>query len=79
MNPNLKTTAQINNPAVDQAAHGITGHIQPQGDPVAHALAMPTILQELSRNMGEFEKDVRSQLSARLNKQAANDKANPES
>ncbi|MFP8836186.1 hypothetical protein ACLIJR_18130 [Hydrogenophaga sp. XSHU_21] len=37
---------------------------------------MPTILQELSKNMGEFEKDVRSQLSARLNKQAANDGAN---
>jgi hypothetical protein len=78
MNSNLKTTAQINNPAVDQAAHGLTGHIQPHADPVAHALAMPTILHELSKNMGEFEKDVRSQLSARLNKQAANDKADPE-
>ncbi|MGC4396507.1 hypothetical protein [Hydrogenophaga sp. T2] len=78
MNSNLKTIAQINNPAVDQAAHGLTGHIQPHADPVAHALAMPIILQELSRNMGEFEKDVRSQLSARLNKQAANDKALPE-
>lgn len=78
MNSNLKTTAQINNPAVDQAAHGITSHIQPHGDPVAHALAMPTILHELSKNMGEFEKDVRSQLSARLNKQAANDKTDPE-
>jgi hypothetical protein len=77
MNSNLKTTAQINNPAVDQAAHVGTGHIRPHADPVAHALAMPTILQELSRNMGEFEKDVRSQLSARLNKQAANDGANP--
>ncbi len=79
MNSNLKTTAQINNPAVDQAAHGITGHIRPHADPVAHALAMPTILHELSKNMGEFEKEVRSQLSARLNKQAANDKADPES
>jgi hypothetical protein len=78
MNSNLKSTAQINNPAVDKAAHAITGHIQPHTDPVAHALAMPTILQELSKNMGEFEKEVRSQLSARLNKQAANDKANPE-
>ncbi|MBX3608613.1 MAG: hypothetical protein KF871_01855 [Hydrogenophaga sp.] len=78
MNSNLKTTAQINNPAVDQAVHGLTGHIQPHGDLVAHALAMPTILHELSKNMGEFEKEVRSQLSARLNKQAANDKANPE-
>lgn len=78
MNSKLKTTAQINNPAVDQAAHGLTGHIQPHGDPVAHALAMPTILHELSKNMGEFEKEVRSQLSARLNKQAANDKAHPE-
>ncbi|RFP76174.1 hypothetical protein DY262_20580 [Hydrogenophaga borbori] len=78
MNSNLKTSAQINNPAVDQAAHGITGHIQPHTDPVAHALGMPTILKELSKNMGEFEKDVRSQLSARLNKQAANDKAHPE-
>jgi hypothetical protein len=76
MNSNLKTTAQINNPAVDQAAHGGTGHIRPHTDPVAHALAMPTILQELSRNMGEFERDVRSQLSARLNKQAANDGVN---
>lgn len=79
MNSNLNTSAQINNPAVDQAAHAITGHIQPHADPVAHALAMPTILHELSKNMGEFEKEVRSQLSARLNKQAANDKANPES
>jgi hypothetical protein len=78
MNSNPKTTAQINNPAVDQAAHGITGHIQPHADPVAHALAMPTILHELSKNMGEFEKEARSQLSARLNKQAANDKAHPE-
>lgn len=78
MNSNLKTTAQINNPAVDQAVHGLTGHIQPHADPVAHALAMPTILQELSKSMGEFEKEVRSQLSARLNKQAANDKAHPE-
>ncbi|MGC4396570.1 hypothetical protein [Hydrogenophaga crocea] len=78
MNSKLKTTAPINNPAVDQAAHGLAGHIQPHGDPVAHALAMPTILQELSKNMGEFEKEVRSQLSARLNKQAANDKAKPE-
>lgn len=78
MNSNLKTTAQINNPVVDQVAHGITGHIKPHADPVAHALAMPTILQELSRNMGEFEKEVRSQLSARLNKQAANDKTDPE-
>jgi hypothetical protein len=76
MNSNLKTTAQINNPAVDQAAHGGTGHIRPHTDPVAHALAMPTILEELSKNMGEFEKDVRSQLSARLNKQAANDGTN---
>lgn len=78
MNSNLNTSAQINNPAVDQAAHAITGHIQPYADPVAHALAMPTILHELSKNMGEFEKEVRSQLSARLNKQAANDKAYPE-
>ncbi|OJV57448.1 hypothetical protein [Hydrogenophaga sp. 70-12] len=78
MNSNLKTTTQINNPVVDQVAHGITGHIKPHADPVAHALAMPTILQELSRNMGEFEKEVRSQLSARLNKQAANDKTDPE-
>lgn len=78
MNSNLKTTAQINNPVVDQSAHGLTGHIQPHADPVAHALAMPTILHELSKNMGEFEKDVRSQLSARLNTQAANDKANLE-
>lgn len=78
MNSNLKTTAQINNPAVDQAAHGITSHIKPHAAPVAHALAMPTILHELSKNMGEFEKEVRGQLSARLNKQAANDKANPE-
>ncbi|WP_337178381.1 hypothetical protein [Hydrogenophaga borbori] len=78
MNSNHKTSAQINNPAVDQAVHGLTGHIQPHTDPVAHALAMPTILHELSKNMGEFEREVRSQLSARLNKQAANDKANPE-
>ena len=78
MNSNLKTTAQINNPAVDQVAHVGTGHIRPHTDPVAHALAMPTILHELSKNMGEFEKNVRSQLSARLNKQAANDKANAE-
>ncbi len=73
MNSNLKTSAQINNPAVDQAGHGGTGHIQPHTDPVAHALAMPTILQELSKNMGEFERDVRSQLSARLKNHAAND------
>lgn len=78
MNSNPKSTAQINNPAVDQAGHGITVRIQPHRDPVAHALAMPTILEELSKNMGEFEKEVRSQLSARLNKQAANDKAHPE-
>jgi hypothetical protein len=78
MNSNHKTTAQISNPAVDQAVHGLTGHIQPHTDPVAHALAMPTILHELSKNMGEFEKEVRSQLSARLTKQAANDKVNPE-
>ncbi|QRR34020.1 hypothetical protein JNX00_20720 [Hydrogenophaga sp. YM1] len=77
MNPNLKITAQINNTIIDQANDG-TGHIQPHVDPVAHALAMPNILHELSKNMGEFEKDVRSQLSARLNKQAANDGAHAE-
>jgi hypothetical protein len=75
MNSNRKTIAQITNAIVDQAdqASNDTGHIQPHTDPVAHALAMPTILHELSKNMGEFEKNVRSQLSARLNKQAAND------
>lgn len=80
MNSNRKTTAQITNAIVDQAdqASNDTGHIQPHTDPVAHALAMPTILHELSKNMGEFEKNVRSQLSARLNKQAANDGARAE-
>jgi hypothetical protein len=82
MNTNRKTnqlnTAHLSNQIVDQAGNDGTGHIQPHADPVAHALAMPTILHELSQNMGEFEKEVRSQLSARLNKQAANDKAHPE-
>lgn len=82
MNTNCKTnqlnTAHLSNLIVDQAGDDGASHIRPHADPVAHALAMPTILQELSKNMGEFEKDVRSQLSARLNKQAANDKAHPE-
>lgn len=82
MNTNRKTTelntAHASNQIVDQAGNDGVGHIKPYTDPVAHALAMPTILEELSRNMGEFEKDVRSQLSARLNKQAANDKATAE-
>jgi len=83
MNTNRKTqqlnTAHASTQIVDQAGNDGTGHIKRHADPVAHALAMPTILQELSKNMGEFEKGVRSQLSARLNKQAANDKTNPES
>jgi hypothetical protein len=83
MNTNRKTNelnaAHVSNQMLDQAGNDCTGHIRPHADPVAHALAMPTILQELSKNMGEFETEVRSQLSARLNKQAANDKANPES
>lgn len=83
MNTNRKTidqnTTHVPNQIFDQAGNDGTGHIQPHTDQVAHALAIPTILHELSRNMGEFEKEVRSQLSARLNKQAANDKANPES
>jgi hypothetical protein len=83
MNTNRKTNelnaAHVSNQMLDQAGNDGTGHIRPHADPVAHALAMPTILQELSKNMGEFETEVRSQLSARLNKQAANDKANPES
>ena len=83
MNTNRKTNEQnaahIPKQMLDQAGNDCIGHIQPHTDPVAHALAMPTILHELSKNMGEFEEEVRSQLSARLNKQAANDKANPES
>jgi hypothetical protein len=82
MNTNRKTNEQnaahVSEQMLDQAGNDCTGHIRPHGDPVAHALAMPTILHELSKNMGEFEKDVRSQLSARLNKQAANDKTDPE-
>jgi hypothetical protein len=82
MNTNRKTNEQnaahIPKQMLDQAGNDGTSHIQPHADPVAHALAMPTILHELSKNMGEFEKEVRSQLSARLNKQAANDKANTE-
>ncbi|MGC4395694.1 hypothetical protein [Hydrogenophaga crocea] len=81
MNTNHKTnelnTAQISNQMLDQANNG-AGHIQPHTNPVAHALAMPTILHELSKNMGEFEKNVRSQLSARLGKKAANDGAGAE-
>ncbi len=83
MNTNRKTNEQnaahVSKQMLDQAGNDCVGHIQPHADPVAHALAMPTILHELSKNMGEFEKEVRSQLSERLNKQAANDKANPES
>jgi hypothetical protein len=82
MNTNRKTNelnaAHVSKQMLDQAGNDCTGHIRPHADPVAHALAMPTILQELSKNMGEFETEVRSQLSARLNKQAANDKAVPE-
>jgi len=82
MNTNRKTNEQnaahIPKQMLDQAGNDGSSHIQPNADPVAHALAMPTILHELSKNMGEFEKEVRSQLSTRLNKQAANDKANPE-
>lgn len=82
MNTNRKTNEQnaahVSKQMLDQAGNDCVGHIQPHADPVAHALAMPTILHELSKNMGEFEKEVRSQLSARLNTQAANDKADPE-
>ncbi|MCM3566251.1 hypothetical protein [Hydrogenophaga intermedia] len=82
MNTNRKTNEQIaahvSKQMLDQAGNDGSSHIQPHADPVAHALAMPTILEELSKNMGEFEREVRSQLSARLNKQAANDKAHPE-
>jgi hypothetical protein len=82
MNTNRKTNelnaAHVSKQMLDQAGNDCTGHIRPHADPVAHALAMPTILHELSKNIGEFEKEVRSQLSARLNEQAANEKANPE-
>ena len=71
-----QTTARAAAQLVDQADNA--GHIKPHADPVAHALAMPNILHELSKNMGEFEKNVRSQLSARLAKPAANDVARAE-
>ncbi|MBX3608657.1 MAG: hypothetical protein KF871_02075 [Hydrogenophaga sp.] len=83
MNTNRKTAAQCTQQLIAQttaraAAQLVdqtdgTGHIKPHADPVAHALAMPNVLRELSKNMGEFEKSVRSQLSARLAKPAAND------
>ena len=70
MNTNRKTNelnaAHVSKQMLDQTGNDCIGHIEPYADPVAHALAMPTILHELSRNMGEFEKEVRSQLSARV-------------